>query len=79
MKTINIQVVGKKDFTTKKGDKGVIVFYVCPPFQNGVEGNMAGFFFGDPADSLEVDENYTALLGYDRAGKYGVIDIVERG
>lgn len=78
MKTTTIRVVGKKSFKSKKGNDLTIVYFVSSPFEDAVEGSQAGFFFANDdysADAL-VDENYTALLGYDRAGKYGVIGLI---
>lgn len=75
MKTIGIKCVGLKTFESKKGDKYTICYYISGPFEKGVEGNQAGFFFLNEDIELEVDENYTAILGYDRAGRYGVVGI----
>lgn len=78
MKTTSIRIVGKKSFKSKKGNDLTIVYFISTPFEDGVEGSQAGFFFANDEYSIEceVDENYTALLGYDRAGKYGVIGLI---
>ena len=76
MKTCTIEVVGLKKFQSKKGDEYCIVYYISSAFEKGVEGSQAGYFFLNDDFEPEIDKNYTALLGYDRAGKFGVIGIV---
>lgn len=77
MRTTGIKVVGIKEFSSKKGDKYKIAYYVSGAFEQGVEGVQAGYMFVDPSLDLEVDQNYTGILGYDRSGKYGIVDIME--
>ena len=78
MKTVSIRVVGKKSFKSKKGNDLTIIYFLSSPFEDGVEGSEAGFFFAndDYSAEAEIDENYTAFLGYDRSGKYGVIGLI---
>lgn len=78
MKTISVRVVGKKSFKSKKGNDLTIIYYLSSPYEDGVEGSQTGFFFANDDYSSEaiVDENYTALLGYDRSGKYGVVGLI---
>lgn len=75
MKTIEIKCVGSKPINRKDGS-GVIYlnYYIAlDPIQQGVDGNEAGEFWGV---YLKPGDQYTALLGYNRSGRYGVVDIV---
>lgn len=73
MQSANIRIIGKKRITTKKGDTLFKYSFVCEPFERDYEGSQAGEFWND--EEYYIDENYTAFLGYDRAGRYGVIGI----
>lgn len=76
MNTISMQVVGLNKFKSKKGNNVTIVYYVSEPFNKSIEGSFAGQFFYNGDDPLVIGENYTAFVGYDRTGNYGVIGII---
>ena len=80
MKHIEVKVVGYSRFKSKKGNLCQVVngIYI-PEGDNNINGYDVFKVFTDPDLVVEVDQVYTALLGYDRFGKFGVIDILREG
>lgn len=71
----NIRIVGRKKITTKKGDTLYKYSFLSEPFENDYEGTQAGEFWSP--DEYDFGDNYTAFLGYDRVGRFGVIGIAD--
>lgn len=76
MRISEVKVVGKKSFTSKKGNVLRLVCYVSNSLDNSLEGMSAGqFFLSDSDPDVKVGESYQVFVGYDRSGKFGPVGL----